>query len=122
AAFQSRIRQNYELLSDFMLNMGTVAGGRRSLDLPSNEVPDPLSRRAKPRSEVKTEDAGEAPAPDAPLDNEAAQRRDHVGFPERGRASDPGWRWKDLLATMAPEEGEAEMPARKRRSRDEDES
>lgn len=91
SAFQSRIRQNYELLSDFMLKMGSVAGGRRALDLPGNEVPNPLSgRKAKAGPE-----ADEAPAkqPDTP-------KRDTISFPEKGRAGEPGWRWKDLLSNM----------------------
>lgn len=47
ALFQSRIRQNYELLSDFILRMGAVAGGHKPLDLNINELPDPLSARRK---------------------------------------------------------------------------
>lgn len=46
--FQARVRQNYELLSDFMLRMGSVAGGRKPIDLNQDEVPDPLTSRNKP--------------------------------------------------------------------------
>lgn len=66
--FQARLRQNYELLSDFMLRMGAVAGGRPMMDLGVNEVPSPFSAhrasplsdprpdpRPEPRSEPKTE-------------------------------------------------------------------
>ncbi|WP_421787417.1 hypothetical protein [Hyphobacterium sp.] len=87
AAFQARIRQNYELLSDFMLKMGSVAGGRRALDLPANEVPNPLSGKKK------AETGGEAAGGEAP-------KRDTIAFPERGRSNEPGWRWKDLLSSM----------------------
>jgi len=56
ATFQARIRQNYELLSDFMLRMGSVAGGRRAPDLALNEIPAPLSRkpRAKADDDIST--------------------------------------------------------------------
>lgn len=92
AAFQSRIRQNYELLSDFMLKMGSVAGGRRPIDLPANELPNPLLRR---QQDEDGGDDGEKVA------NEPAglPRQGPVAFPERGRG-EPGWRWKDLLSNM----------------------
>ncbi len=91
SAFQSRIRQNYELLSDFMLKMGSVSSGRRALDLPGNEVPNPLPAR---KDRAPSEEAG-ASATDG-----NTPRRDRVSFPEKGRAGEPGWRWKDLLSSM----------------------
>jgi len=91
SAFQSRIRQNYELLSDFMLKMGSVAGGRRVLDLPGNEVPNPLAGR-KPQP-ATDDDEPASPASET-------QQRDTIAFPEKGRAGEPGWRWKDLLSNM----------------------
>jgi len=45
AALQSRMRQNYELLSDFVLRMGSVAGGRAA---PADEdLPSPLAVRSE---------------------------------------------------------------------------
>ncbi|WP_421790985.1 hypothetical protein [Hyphobacterium sp.] len=110
AAFQSRIRQNYELLSDFMLKMGSVAGGRRPIDLPANELPNPFSGRPAPSrdaSEVTDEQ-------DAANEAEDVLRRGPVSFPERGRG-EPGWRWKDLLSSMPDQDDDAPSnPAQKR--------
>jgi hypothetical protein len=138
AAFQSRIRQNYELLSDFMLRMGSVAGGRRAPDLGANELPDPLFQRHRaPDTSGSAEDAGEAPAEqsrtadaetprDAKHDNAQGRSRaeNTVGFPERGGrrgASEPGWRWKDLLSNMPAEDEDTPRRDRSRPSRSEDE-
>lgn len=45
-ALQARMRQNYELLSDFVLRMGAVggAGNRPAPDVRDDNLPDPLSR------------------------------------------------------------------------------
>tara|TARA_R110000868_G_scaffold11516_2_gene56269 strand:+ start:5402 stop:7459 length:2058 start_codon:yes stop_codon:yes gene_type:complete len=122
AAFQARIRQNYELLSDFMLRMGSVAGGRRAPDLGSNELPDPLSaRRRRPQAEEPAKPDAEddmhqpltggeprRPAPRAELNRAEPGRAESnsVSFPERGgrSSSEPGWRWKDLLSSMPDDE------------------
>ncbi|WP_339748894.1 hypothetical protein [uncultured Maricaulis sp.] len=140
AAFQARIRQNYELLSDFMLRMGSVAGGRRVPDLGSNELPDPLlGRQRKPVEEETAEPVvtdteqdmhkpltGGQPRRSAPRAVETS-----VGFPERGGrpATEPGWRWKDLLSSMPEEDGEGETasaanssPSKRSSKRDKDES
>jgi uncharacterized protein YoxC len=140
AAFQARIRQNYELLSEFMLHMGTVAGGRRPPDLPNslanNELPAPLSRRAgKPASNgldaepsnpnpgllSETDTAPEEAVSRAPVDSK-------VGFPERGAQpsaprtkSEPGWRWKDLLSAMPEDDGDDTTRATRRQNREETE-
>ena len=108
SAFQSRIRQNYELLSDFMLKMGSVAGGRRVLDLPGNEVPNPLAGR-------KTQPAVDDDDQAVPVSETA--KRDTIAFPEKGRAGEPGWRWKDLLSNM-PGNDEDEFRDRERDDRD----
>jgi hypothetical protein len=94
ALFQSRIRQNYELLSDFILRMGAVAGGRKPLDLNINELPDPLSarrtdsvddardedtRRAERRRPARDRDDAAGAKPEtsrAELDNTADRRSD----------------------------------------------
>jgi hypothetical protein len=123
AAFQSRIRQNYELLSDFMLRMGTVAGGRRAPELGANELPDPLTsrRRNRPAAEDRPADGSATETGDAAPQGPDAQphpRAEHtVGFPERGGrrgGSEPGWRWKDLLSSMPEEDGEQPRPQRRR--------
>ncbi|RKR00209.1 coiled-coil domain-containing protein [Maricaulis maris] len=138
AAFQARIRQNYELLSDFMLRMGSVAGGRRAPDLGTNELPDPLAGRKSRRSASEpaqpTDTDSDAVSDDddmkRPLGHSEAStqpRADNaVGFPERGgrrssgASSEPGWRWKDLLSSM-PDEDDAPAPKRGRRApKDED--
>lgn len=140
AAFQARIRQNYELLSDFMLRMGSVAGGRRVPELGNNELPDPLiGRKRKPVEDdaakpanAETEDeiemhtplTGGQPRRSAPRPVESS-----VGFPERGGrpATEPGWRWKDLLSSMPEDEGESASagnsnPPKRPSKRDKDES
>lgn len=136
SAFQARIRQNYELLSDFMLRMGSVAGGRRAPELGLNEIPSPLPRRAgaanadpmtKAAEDTATPDADEMNTPltgqDAAAPGKDETRNDKrgessVGFPERqprGK-NEPGWRWKDLLSTM-PTDGDenSDQEGRKRR-------
>lgn len=134
AAFQARIRQNYELLSEFMLHMGTVAGGRRTSDLGLNEIPAPLSRTrrrsAEPAPEAKTPEIREEAVASAeemntPLEGsepkEEPRADNSVGFPERGgrKPADPGWRWKELLASMPSDDGDD--TARSRRRQDDDE-
>lgn len=119
SAFQARIRQNYELLSDFMLRMGSVAGGRRAPELGLNEVPSPLPRRAR-GEETEGKDAAQddtAPSKDEmhrPLTGMKGSADNSVGFPERdnsGMRKDPGWRWKDLLSSM-PEEDDGKTGGR----------
>lgn len=145
AAFQSRIRQNYELLSDFMLRMGSVAGGRRAPDLGLNEVPAPLSRKPR-KNEAASESTREqtfeaedavpdtdemntpltgqpaqdeaSPASSTASDKDVRGRADNtVGFPERQprAANEPGWRWKDLLSTMPNDDDQAKKDDPKRR-------
>jgi hypothetical protein len=132
AAFQARIRQNYELLSDFMLHMGTVAGGRRTLNLASNELPDPLQRRRREAAETPQtsdtvaastveDEAGHTPRP---ASNTETQADNKVGFPERGgrrTQSDPGWRWKDLLSSMPDDADEDAARSEVRRRQEENE-
>ncbi len=113
ALFQARVRQNYELLSDFMLRMGAVAGGRKPLEIAADEVPDPFSSRApQPRPASETGDtppddaagAGRAePQPDA---SSASAGSDAQSRADERRAAG-GWRWKDLLANMDAENADA---------------
>ncbi len=115
AAFQARIRQNYELLSDFMLRMGSVAGGRRAPELGLNEVPSPLPRRprnsdadtASPSADndavTPSTDDMHRPLTGIKSSTEPSNAENSVGFPEldnQNSRKDPGWRWKDLLSSM----------------------
>jgi len=140
AAFQSRIRQNYELLSDFMLHMGTVAGGRRPPELGANDLPSPLARRSE--SANKKTSANSSASADETLDLTEADelKQNHtqpiprgpvdskVGFPEQGHRpqttrsqSEPGWRWKDLLSSMPETDDDDTARARQRSRQEEDE-
>ena len=146
AAFQARIRQNYELLSEFMLHMGTVAGSRRPQNLPSslpsNELPAPLSRGAgrppstgSPASNdtaAETTNSDTAVSPPQGTKPDASAHRgpvdSKVGFPERGarpsqsRArTEPGWRWKDLLSSMPDDVEDDTTRAHRRQNREETE-
>ncbi|MHA6287094.1 hypothetical protein [Maricaulis sp. CAU 1757] len=145
AAFQARIRQNYELLSDFMLRMGSVAGGRRVPDLNFNELPDPLARRSRPeasQSEPEAERPKEAKKKASPKADEPGlsdddmnvplgrpepgesrkSRRETAAEPQApGKAGEAGWRWKDLLNSMPSEDDTPSPRSRKpRKSSDED--
>lgn len=135
AAFQARIRQNYELLSDFMLHMGSVAGGRRTPNLGLNEVPSPLPRRQRREESVQDEPEAAAPEPvveddemTTPLGGKSRKTQPRaessVGFPERGgqRPSDPGWRWKELLASMPEDDGDDTGRSRKRLKEDDEDA
>ena len=127
AAFQARIRQNYELLSDFMLRMGSVAGGRRAPDLGLNELPDPLARRRRAEPAPDTpEDSKAAPVEESPKAGKS-DKSDAVPDaarqgPQPGarRAGDPGWRWKDLLSSMPDEQDDTPTPSRRRRNKDDE--
>jgi hypothetical protein len=173
AQFQARIRQNYELLSDFILRMGGVAGGRKPIDLGVNELPDPLPRRrdsrvtqderpeaalaretqgrsdqkgakadpkavkADPSTDARaiddealdlgaqnqhddqpagrskdrgggrtadrSHDDGSAPGDDAPSRRGKSKARARDAQDDRPRR-EGGWRWRDLLATMDPDQ------------------
>ncbi len=95
AAFQARIRQNYELLSDFMLRMGAAADSRGgALDVPSPfaaEAPAARQTTAQPMAtppeatpEATSEAAPQA-APDAarPGDDSAAAGPESTAKPRK---------------------------------------
>ena len=91
AAFQARIRQNYELLSDFMLRMGAAADSRGgALDVPSPfaaEAPAARQTTAQPMAtppETAPEAKPEA-APDAarPGDDSAAAEPESTAKPRK---------------------------------------
>ena len=76
-ALQARMRQNYELLSEFVLRMGSVAGGSRPPEARDDNLPDPLSRAPSG-----------APGPDP-------------------AAGDRAWRWRDLVSDLREREAPA---------------
>jgi hypothetical protein len=91
-AFQTRIRQNYELLSDFMLKMGATAA-----PVPSEiEVPNPLEARKKPEPESPPRET-EPPKTEPALETGLELRRS--AEPEEAEIKD-GWRWKDVLSRI----------------------
>ncbi len=111
ASFQARIRQNYELLSDFMLRMGSAADQRGG----AMQVPSPFasSPRSVPAAETQTPSgrsglraqSGEDMAP-GQSESEAAQPivESNTARPDRDQAKDAkkgsAWRWKDVLSGM----------------------
>ncbi len=124
AAFQVRIRQNYELLSDFMLRMGAAADSRNgALDVPSpfvmetparpektapqSTAPEP-SKRDEPApsgsSSGKTVDAGKGGnASFIQAQIKAQNARKKQAEESKSAETAPkaqGWRWKDVLSGM----------------------
>ncbi len=124
AGFQARIRQNYELLSDFMLRMGSAADQRGgALEIPSpfagmaaHASPQPAkapvsaavletetsitpSEDKNGTSEVKKMSFAEA---QIKAQNEA--RNETESTPKEDTAdqgkNNQGWRWKDVLSGM----------------------
>ncbi len=130
AGFQARIRQNYELLSDFMLRMGSAADQRSgAMDIPSpfaapvhsakpvNTSPAPVPTPAPSTTQNTVTNTAEAPAPkkksfiEAQIEaqNEArskAQDQDTTQDEKNDTSSEPqgketqGWSWKDVLSGM----------------------
>ena len=129
AAFQTRIRQNYELLSDFMLRMGAAADSRGgALDVPSPfvmEVPASPQKTERPAPEAvqtkrdepgpsgKSEKGEKGEKSSKPsfiqaqikAQNAAKQRAKTQKAEEDGKAAEQapkaqGWRWKDVLSGM----------------------
>ncbi len=112
AAFQSRIRQNYELLSDFMARMGAAADprGGGALEVPSpftsaapEPAPAPLTTKIEEAAPMPP--AAAAPKPviekEAPPEEVSAPVPEEAVQPEKEEKS--GWRWKDVLSGMGPD-------------------
>ncbi len=129
AGFQARIRQNYELLSDFMLRMGSAADQRGgALDIPSpfsamapqtqpstNQSAQPAVTAVVPGEETATketpsEDENKTASPNktsfaqAQINAQNEARSPAKGEPkeqttDQGKATQ-GWRWKDVLSGM----------------------
>lgn len=96
-AFQSRIRQNYELLSEFMLKIGATASPFNS----EVEIPNPLQL---PLEKID-------PAPVKLANPEPENHKPEKSNPEKpnvtstkSETSEPinkdGWRWKDVLSRI----------------------
>ncbi len=129
AGFQARIRQNYELLSDFMLRMGAAAGPRGgALDVPSPfkmqaqdepfkaKVTTTADEPGKTTESVKAADPSPAPAAPKPAKTKkksfieaqieaqnkarAATRDEPAVKTEEPAQKNQGWSWKDVLSGM----------------------
>ncbi len=99
-AFQSRIRQNYELLSDFMQKMGATAAPTSS----EIDVPNPLSVKTDADPELQqpaTTEGSALPVADEP-EAEAAQSNENrpTTDPEAPSENKDTWRWRDVLSRI----------------------
>lgn len=115
-AFQERVRRNYEMLSEAVRLMGTVA---------STAAPPPREARAPQSRAAPPEPPAEAAKPAHKPETEAAQRPrlrltptatdeefSSVFEAAAGRPGDPaedaeGWTWKELLSSI---DDDAEVP------------
>jgi len=124
ALFQSRIRQNYELLSDTILRMGAAASDRKPPDLDVNELPGsvsnqrlenaPSTRSSHSESEVRDGNAKDRIKNDTrPLNNASDVSssdsdedpiRDSIRAGVEKARRKTGWRWRDLLTNIGPED------------------
>lgn len=114
AAFQERIRRNYDMLSDAAKLIGVVAGGAPAASAAlSAERPPPRLRR-EPAPEPP---AGEGSRPRLRLTPTATDEEFRSVFETAGgRApADPpaakdgaGWNWKDLLTSIDSDDSDAE--------------
>ncbi|PHR59224.1 MAG: hypothetical protein COA47_09680 [Robiginitomaculum sp.] len=99
-AFQSRIRQNYELLSDFMHKMGaTAAPASAEID-----VPNPLSIKADPtpisQPQVLVEEPT-LPITDEPAADPVQPQETHSATDtEAPSGNKDTWRWRDVLSRI----------------------
>ncbi|MBL4596935.1 MAG: hypothetical protein JKX99_10210 [Robiginitomaculum sp.] len=87
AAFQSRIQQNYALLSDFMLKMGVTAAPKSG----PIEVPNPLP--------VSTVEPAKTRAP-TPEPVAAVEPKLEPKLEPKPTSDKDGWRWKDVLSRI----------------------
>ncbi|MBL1430629.1 MAG: hypothetical protein COA60_003795 [Robiginitomaculum sp.] len=112
-AFQSRIRQNYELLSGFMLKMGATASPLS----PDIDIPNPLKTHAIPVAEPKSakrqseksdivlekpQETQMKPEPDVRQhipDLEIQPQSGEAKATQATEATD-GWRWRDVLSRI----------------------
>lgn len=127
-AFQSRIRQNYELLSGFMLKMGATASPLS----PDIDIPNPLQKHTNiaGKSDIKKNDI----VLEKPQEMQQEMQQEEQTIPAQGvrqhipdlelqpqnggaigKEATDGWRWRDVLSRIdrsAPTTGsEPEMNA-----------
>ncbi|MCF6293746.1 MAG: hypothetical protein L3J04_10165 [Robiginitomaculum sp.] len=115
-AFQSRIRQNYELLSGFMLKMGATASPLS----PDIDIPNPLRKQTSIAKEVKEvaelksvepqpeksdivlekpQETQMKPEPDVRQHIPDLEIQPQTGEAKATEATD-GWRWRDVLSRI----------------------
>lgn len=127
-AFQERVRRNYEMLSEAVRLMGTVASGASGLSAPTPLRERVAAHRAAPRPEPAPVQAPEArdlpnappaaaPAADAALrprlrltptatDTEFSSVFEAAGGrTEEAAEATEGWTWKELLSSIDEGEG-----------------
>ncbi|VAV99195.1 hypothetical protein MNBD_ALPHA06-1599 [hydrothermal vent metagenome] len=92
-AFQSRIRQNYELLSDFMLKMGGTAAPAAS----EIEVPNPLTTRLQ---QPKPAEPTPVPEPETPTIDLPIHTLNDPTTQQQKPTENDGWKWKDVLSRI----------------------
>jgi len=125
AAFQERVRRNYEMLSEAVQLMGVVAQGGQGAGALHRSTPAERARdrvaaaltsrdapAAKPAGPAKPLEAAPEPPPEAPVASALrgrlrltptatdAEHKDAAGAPP---AEDGGWSWKELLTTLDDE-------------------
>ncbi len=118
AAFQSRIRQNYELLSDFMLKMGAKAApGMAEIEVP-NPLAAPTALAAQDTQPIAPQSA---PPPKMPLANPPSTP-DESEQSAAQKDTGKGWQWKDVLSridgTSANQEQQEPSPEHAAKSMD----
>ncbi|MBL4617209.1 MAG: hypothetical protein JKY46_05895 [Robiginitomaculum sp.] len=109
-AFQSRIRQNYELLSGFMLKMGATASPLS----PDIDIPNPLKKHENAAVDIKAtepkpEESGivlnNQPEPEEAPATDVHQHIPDLELPPQNSAAKSaeaadGWRWRDVLSRI----------------------
>jgi hypothetical protein len=112
AAFQDRVRRNYDMLSEAVRLMGVVAGAASTSDPPPRTVsPPPPSRIAPPPEPAEPFVAPQGDAADSGLrprlkltptasDSEFKTVFESAGGREPPEAAAEGWTWKELLSSM----------------------
>jgi hypothetical protein len=129
AAFQDRVRRNYDMLSEAVRLMGVVAGGASSARAAPRPAPPPLAPRdpadSPPRARREEPPADEAPPPGGlrprlkltptASDEEfrtvfgtasGAEAPEPAATPPAGAGAGDSWTWKELLSSMDEGMGE----------------
>jgi hypothetical protein len=104
AAFQDRVRRNYDMLSEAVRLMGVVAGAASST-APPPRVAAPRPEPAPPRAEPPAEAEGGGLRPRLKLTPTATDAEFKTVFEAAGGREPPeaaaeGWTWKELLSSM----------------------